>query len=55
MYKVANGSCSLILNEIFKLRDQCTYNILHQNTFKMSLVNIICNGEETVAFLAPKI
>ena len=55
MYKVANGSCPLILNEIFKLRDQGTYNILHQNTFKMSLVNIICNGEETVAFLAPKI
>ena len=53
-HKVMNGGSLLILNEIFKLRDEDRSNLWYQNTFKISLVNIVYNGTETILFFGPK-
>lgn len=43
------------MNEIFKLRQERSYDLRHQNTFKISLVNAVCNGTRTVSLLRPKL
>ena len=34
MYKVVNGGFPEIMKEIFRIREENGYNLLHQNTFK---------------------
>lgn len=55
MHKAVNGSSLLIMNEIFKLRDEGRYNLWHQNALKIPLINILNIGADTVSLLGPKI
>lgn len=52
-YKVVNGSSPLIINEIFKSCDEGRCNVWDQNTFNLSLVNVLYNGTEITSFLEP--
>ena len=43
------------MNDIFKLRDEQTYNLRKLSQFYRPKVNSVYNGTESVSFLGPKI
>ena len=55
MFKVSNGLSPVLMNDIFKLRQEQTYNLRKLSQFDRPKVNFIYNGTESVSFLGPVI
>ena len=55
MFKVSNGLSPVLMNDIFKLRGEQTYNLGKLSQFYRAKVNSIYNSTESVSFLGPKI
>ena len=55
MFKVSNGLSPVLMNDIFKLRGEQTYNLRKLSQFYRPKVNSVDNGTESVSFLGPKI
>ena len=55
MFKVSNGLSPVLMNDIFKLRGEQTYNLRKLSQFYRPKVNSVYNGTESVSFLGPKI
>ena len=55
MFKVSNGLPPVLMNDIFKLRGEQTYNLRKLSEFYRPKVNSIYNGTESVSFLGPMI
>ena len=53
MFKVSNGLSPVLMNDIFKLRDEQTYNLTKLSQFYRPKVNSVYNGTESVSFLGP--
>ena len=55
MFKVSNGLSPVLMNDIFKLRGEQTYNLRKLSQFYRSKVydNVYDNGTESVSFLGP--
>ena len=53
MFKVSNGLSPVLMNEIFKLRGERTYNLRILSQFYRPKVNSVYNGTESVSFLGP--
>ena len=51
MFKVSNGLPPVLMNNIFKLRDEQTYNLRKLSQFCRPKVNSVLNGTERVSFL----
>ena len=51
MFKVSNGLSPVLMNDIFKLRDEQTYNLRKLSQFYRPKVNSVYNGTESVSFL----
>ena len=55
IYKVANGICPEIMNDIFKLRENTHYNLRHTSQFLVDPIHSVFNGSESASYLGPKI
>ena len=55
MYKVANGMSPVIMNDIFKLRENTHYNLRHTAQFLVDPILSMFNGSESASNLRPKI
>ena len=55
MYKVTKGLTPRVFTNTFTPRNKPNYNLRLITCFKMPLVNFVCNGTESIAFLRPKI
>ena len=55
MYKVANGMSPVIMNDIFKLRENTHYNLRHTSQFLVDPILSMFNGSESASNLRPKI
>ena len=55
MFKVSNGLSPVLMNDIFKLRGEQTYNLRKLSQFYRPKVNSIYNDTKRVPFLGPKI
>ena len=55
MFKVRNGLSPVLMNDIFKLRDEQIYNLRKLSQFYRPKVNSVYNGTGSVSFLGPKI
>ena len=55
MFKVSNGLSPVLMNDIFKLRGEQTYNLKKLPQFYRPKVNSVYNGTESVSCLGPKI
>ena len=55
MFKVSNGLSPVLMNDIFKLRGEKTYNLRKLSQFYRPKINSVYNGTESVSFLGPKI
>ena len=53
MFKVSNGLSPVLMNDIFKLRGEQTYNLRKLSQFYRPKVNSVYNGTESVSFLGP--
>ena len=53
MLKVSNGLTPVLMNDIFKLRGEQTYNLRKLSQFYRLKVNSVYNGTESVSFLGP--
>ena len=53
MFKVSNGLSPVLMNDIFKLRSEQTYNLRKLSQFYRPNVNSVYNGTESVSFLGP--
>ena len=54
-YKVVNGLCPEIMNEIFQFQTQNHHNLRNNSTFRIPSFNTIFQGKESVSYLGPKI
>ena len=54
MFKVSNGLSLVLVNDIFKLRGEQTYNLRKLSQFYIPKVNSIYNDTKSVPFLGPK-
>ena len=55
IYKVANGICPEIMNDIFKLRESTHYNLRSTSQFLLHPIHSVFNGSESASYLGPKI
>ena len=55
MFKVSNDLSPVLMNDIFKLRGEQTYNLRKLSQFYRPKVNSVQNGTKRVSFLEPKI
>ena len=55
MFKVSNDLSPVLINDIFKLRGEQTYNLRKLSQFYRPKVNSIQNDTKRVSFLGPKI
>ena len=55
MFKVSNGLSVVLMNDIFKLTGEQTYNLRKLSQFYRPKINSVYNGTESVSFLGPKI
>ena len=55
IYKVANGICLEIMNDIFKLRGNTHYNLRGTSQFLVYLIHSAFNGSESASYLGSKI
>ena len=55
MFKVSNGLSPVLMNDIFKLRGEQTYNLNKLSQFYRPKVNSVYNGTESGSFLGPMI
>ena len=55
IYKVANGICPEIMNDIFKLRENTHYNLRGTSQFLVDPIHSVFNGSESASYLGPKI
>ena len=53
MFKVNNGLSPVLMNHIFKLSGEQTYNLRKLSQFYRPKVNSVYNGTESVSFLGP--
>ena len=53
MFKVSNGLSPALMNDIFKLRGEQTFNLRKLSQFYRPKVNSVYNGTESVSFLGP--
>ena len=53
MFKVSNGLSPVLMNDIFKLRGEQTYNLRKLSQFYRPKINSVFNGTESVSFLGP--
>ena len=51
----SNGLSPVLMNDIFKLRGEQTFNLQKLSQFYRPKVNSVYNGTESVSFLGPKI
>ena len=55
MFKVLNGENPQIVNEIFHIRDETSYELRQRSCFHIPSVNTVFSGTESIRFLGPKI
>ena len=55
MFKLSNGLSPVLMNDIFKVRGEQTYNLRKLSQFYRPKVNSVYNGTGRVSFLGPKI
>ena len=55
MFKVSKNLALSQMHEIFKLKDQCQYNLRYNSLFSRPLVKSIYKDTESLSFLGPKI
>ena len=55
MFKVLNGENPQIVNEIFHIRDETSYEFRQRSCFHIPSVNTVFSGTESIRFLGPKI
>ena len=55
MFKVSNGLLPVLMNDIFKLKGEQTYNLRKLSQFYRPKINYVYNGIESVSLLGPKI
>ena len=55
MYKVTKGLSTKVFTNTSTPRNQPNYHLGHITCFKMSQVNSVYNGTESILFLGPKI
>ena len=55
IFKVFNGENPQIVNEIFHVRDETSYELRQGSCFRIPLVNTVFSGTESIRFLGPKI
>ena len=55
MFKVLNGENPQIVNEIFRIRDETSYELRQRSSFHIPSVNTVFSGTESIKFLGPKI
>ena len=55
MFKVSNGLSPVLMNDIFKLRGEQTYNLRELSQFYGPKVYSVYNGTKSVSFLGPLI
>ena len=55
MFKVSNDLSPVLINDIFKLRGEQTYNLRKLSQFYRPKVNSIQNDTKRLSFLGPKI
>ena len=53
MFKVSNGLSPVLMNDIFKLRGEETYNLTKISPFYKPVVNSVYNGTESLSFFGP--
>ena len=53
MFKVSNGLSTVLINDIFKLRGEQTYNLRKLSQFYRPKVNSVCYDLQSVSFLGP--
>ena len=53
--QICNGLSPVLMNDIFKLRGEQTYNLRKLSQFYRPKVNSVYNGTGSVSFLGPKI
>ena len=53
MFKVSNGLSTVLINNIFKLRGEQTYNLRKLSQFYRPKINSVYSGPESVSFLGP--
>ena len=55
MYKVSKGLAPDIFTNIFKIRDNVSYDLRHLSDFEVPRVSSLYNGTETMSYLGPKV
>ena len=55
MFKVRKNLAPPQMHEVFKLKDQCQYDLRHNYLFFRPLVNSVHKGTESLSFFGPKI
>ena len=55
MFKVLNSENPQIVNEIFRIRDETSYELRQISCFHVPSVNTVFSGTESIRFLDPKI
>ena len=53
MFKVSNGLSPVLMNDIFKLRDEQTFKLRKLSQFCRLKINSVYKGTESVSFLGP--
>ena len=53
MSKVSNGLSPVLMNDIFKIKGEQTYNLRKLSQFYRTKVNFVYNGTQSVPFLRP--
>ena len=55
MFKVFQCENPQILNEIFRIRDETSYELRQRSCFHIPSVNTVLSGTDSIRFLGPKI
>ena len=55
MFKVLNGESPQVVNEIFRVRDETSYELRRRSCFHIPSVNTVFSGTESIRFLGTKI
>ena len=55
MYKLAKGISPTIMQEIFRFRNSCRYNLRSKNTFEVLFRNSVYNGTDSISYLVTKV
>ena len=55
IYKVANGLCPKIMNEVFQFQIQNHHNLRNSSTFRIPSFNVIFNRKKSVSCHRPEV